>query len=240
MLLLTNTRIKQFEPPARRVPADQPFQPGEVFMIRYMAMPTVVTVVARRDGVVETDLVTVAVDRFDQCVLFRMGRRRRILGVWLPWLSCAPERVIHLALGDDSAGMDQNFWRGRQCSLAVMQEPVAAASSSGRCDDGPPVARASVMLFQRYQGILATAPSFTTEPDGCSRAHLLWMCATAIEQAPAWPVDKTSRWLGFVQGVMTLRGLLTVSGEREFSRPLFHTAYAEQGQAAPASMGKTI
>ena len=117
MLLLTNATIQPLAPRAKRVPADQPFQPGEVFMIRYMMSPTMVTVVARRENVVETDLVSVSVDRFDQCVLFRMGRRRRILGMWLPWVTCRPERVIHLALGDDSVGMDNAFWRNSRCSM---------------------------------------------------------------------------------------------------------------------------
>jgi hypothetical protein len=118
MILLTNARIKAMPPARDRVPADQPFQPGEVYMIRYMMSPTMVTVIARLDNVVETDLVTVSVDRFDQCVLFRMGRRQRILGMWLPWLKAEPQRVIHLALGDDSVGMDDAFWRNRRCSLA--------------------------------------------------------------------------------------------------------------------------
>ena len=90
-------------------------------MIRYMMSPTMVTVVARRDNIVETDLVTVSVDRFDQCVLFRMGRRPRFLGMWLPWFRCRPERVIHLALGDDSVGMDNKFWRNRRCSASPEQ-----------------------------------------------------------------------------------------------------------------------
>jgi len=102
--------------------------------------------------------------------------------------------------------------------------------------DATPVARASVVLFARYQAVLADAADFPSAADGCTRAHLLWMCTTATEQAPSWPDDKTSRWLGFVQGVMTMQGLLTVAGEREFSRPLFHAAYAEQGNVAPASM----
>lgn len=101
-----------------------------------------------------------------------------------------------------------------------------------------PVARASITLFERYQVLLAQAADFDSAPDGCSRAHLLWVCATAASQASGWPDDKTSRWLGFGQGVMTVQGLLTVAGEREFSRPLFHAAYAEQGREAPASVGK--
>ena len=121
MYLLTNTPIKPMPPAGARVPRDQPFQPGDVYMIRYMMSPTMVTVVARRDNIVETDLVTVSVDRFDQCVLFRMGRRPRFLGMWLPWFRCRPERVIHLALGDDSVGMDNKFWRNRRCSASPEQ-----------------------------------------------------------------------------------------------------------------------
>lgn len=104
--------------------------------------------------------------------------------------------------------------------------------------DITPVAKASVTLFERYSAVLKPLPEFDSTVDGCSREHLLWMCQTAIENATSWPVDKLSRWLGFVQGVLTLRGLLTVDGEREFSRPLFHAAYADQGQEAPASVGR--
>lgn len=105
---------------------------------------------------------------------------------------------------------------------------------------GSPVARASILLFARYRALLAGAAEFHLAPEGCTRAHLLWMCETAVAQAPDWPDDKTSRWLGFVQGVMTMQGVLTVAGEREFSRPLFHAAYAEEGRVAPASVGRTL
>jgi hypothetical protein len=114
---------------------------------------------------------------------------------------------------------------------------MAAADSH---EKGTPVARASVAMFARYQAFLAGASDFAVAPEGCTRPHLLWMCATAAEQAVDWPDDKISRWLGFVQGVMTMQGLLTVAGEREFSRPLFHAAYAEQGRAAPPSVGRAL
>lgn len=103
---------------------------------------------------------------------------------------------------------------------------------------GSPIARASVALFGRYRSVLRQAADFAVAPEGCSREHLLWMCDTAASQAATWPDDKTSRWLGFVQGVMTVQGLLTVAAEREFSRPLFHAAYAEQGLSSPVSVGR--
>ena len=109
---------------------------------------------------------------------------------------------------------------------------MTAATSS-------PVARVSILLFERYLGLLRAAPEFGAVPDGCSRMHLMWMCETSIAQSAAWPEDKTSRWLGFVQGVMTAQGLLTVAVVRDISRPLFPAAYAEQGRPCPASVGKT-
>lgn len=104
--------------------------------------------------------------------------------------------------------------------------------------NGSPVARASVALFQRYLLLLRAAPDFGAIPEGCTREHLSWMCETAVAQAANWPEDKTSRWLGFVQGVMTVQGLLTVAAERDISRPLFHAAYAEQGKPVPATVGR--
>lgn len=102
-----------------------------------------------------------------------------------------------------------------------------------------PVATASIRLFERYKTMLDSAVMAENVPEGCSQKHLLWMCSTAIEHASTWPVDKLSRWLGFVQGVLTVQGILTVGEEREFSRPLFHAAYAELSLEAPASVGRT-
>lgn len=39
------------------------------------------------------------------------------------------------------------------------------------------------------------------------------------------PIDKISRWLGFLQADLIHKGIMTVDGERDFSRPLFHEAY---------------
>lgn len=39
------------------------------------------------------------------------------------------------------------------------------------------------------------------------------------------PEDKISRWIGFIQGVMSVKGYISVNEERDFSRPLFHSVY---------------
>ena len=69
-----------------------------------------------------------------------------------------------------------------------------------------------------------------------SMANLEWMCRTVLERLDSFPADKASRWLGFVQGVLAVRGLITVAEERDHSRPLFHAAYRAGGIEPPASM----
>lgn len=98
--------------------------------------------------------------------------------------------------------------------------------------------QAHAALLARYDGILAmhgATPSASVE--GLDDAHLRWMCQTALKELSCWPDDKASRWLGFIQGVMACRGYLTVAGEREHSRPIFHAAYQAQGQMPPSSAG---
>lgn len=63
--------------------------------------------------------------------------------------------------------------------------------------------------------------------------NLRWMMVTARSCADVWPVDKTSRWIGFVQGVMTCRGILDVDAERDRTRPIFHEAYAAMDLEIP-------
>jgi hypothetical protein len=110
------------------------------------------------------------------------------------------------------------------------------ASSPPARVGGPTVCSASFELLKRYGEILGTVgPSPAPQP-GCGIEHLLWMCATALENGASWPVDKLSRWLGFIQGVMTTQGWLTVEAEREFSRPLFHAAYQADGRECPPTV----
>lgn len=72
-------------------------------------------------------------------------------------------------------------------------------------------------------------------PKGMEREHLRWMVNEALEHFMAWPIDKTSRWVGFIQAALVLHGLTTVKAERDFSRPLFHAAYKRMGLSVPAT-----
>ena len=63
--------------------------------------------------------------------------------------------------------------------------------------------------------------------------HVRWMAETAKANVSSWPIDKTGRWIGFIQGVLACHQILDVSEERDRTRPLFHAAYAEDGEIIP-------
>ena len=50
----------------------------------------------------------------------------------------------------------------------------------------------------------------------------------AIDKINDYPIDKLSRWLGFVQGYIIFTNQSTIDIERDFSRPLFHKAYENE------------
>lgn len=68
-----------------------------------------------------------------------------------------------------------------------------------------------------------------------SAENLGWM-AKEIAAHPEWPIDKASRWLGFIQGVLAVLGFLSVKKERDRTRPLFHRAYELLGLGKPKSL----
>jgi len=63
-------------------------------------------------------------------------------------------------------------------------------------------------------------------------ADLLRECMTA----EGWSVEELSQRLGFVQGAMAVWGMITVDGERDRTRPVFHAAYAARGHAIPPTV----
>jgi hypothetical protein len=81
-----------------------------------------------------------------------------------------------------------------------------------------------IPLFERYKNILdASSTLDLPEQDKCGKIHLMNLCNEAVaginEQTMAY--GKLCRWLGFIQGVMITSGLITVDGERDFTRPIF-------------------
>ncbi|MCW3782894.1 hypothetical protein [Defluviimonas salinarum] len=98
-------------------------------------------------------------------------------------------------------------------------------------------------LFRRYGGVIAatdrTGDPFAADPR-LSLDNLAWLCRQGEVEALALPLDKLSRWLGFVQGCLAMRRLIDVDGEREATRPAFHRAYAAQGLERPATIARRI
>lgn len=109
MLLLNTYPIRGFFGDFADVHA--PFQPGEVYVVRYMTIPTEVTVSGRSKDVVSTFMGDMSVEEFNSRVLFSLGRRSRFLGLWMPWVRVDMKRVMRFEL-PPNLGTDDRFWRG--------------------------------------------------------------------------------------------------------------------------------
>lgn len=72
--------------------------------------------------------------------------------------------------------------------------------------------------------------------DSLASDRLRNMMVSMLKNVNDWPIDKTNRWIGFVQGVMWTKGLIDIDEERDFTRPLFHTYYELHGIEKPASV----
>ena len=66
--------------------------------------------------------------------------------------------------------------------------------------------------------------------------HLRNMCLTIVEKVDEWPIDKSSRWIGFIQAGVIDHKLTSIEKERNFSRPLFHEAYKLMDQEIPETI----
>jgi hypothetical protein len=62
---------------------------------------------------------------------------------------------------------------------------------------------------------------FGDDTDKTSTEHLIWMCEYCLENLETMPIDKLSRWVGFVQGIMAANKVLDVDEERNRTRPIF-------------------
>lgn len=92
------------------------------------------------------------------------------------------------------------------------------------------VREATIILVKRYQNMLQAFNQGGGKPP-----HELLMCNTLLQNS-LWPIDKMSRWLGFIQGYVISKGYTTVQAERDYSRPLFHEAYKTEGIEIPETL----
>jgi len=106
------------------------------------------------------------------------------------------------------------------------------------------ITQASRKIFQTYLIKLDNLFIEDNSPQLTNQIHQLrMMCQTVINNTsmydnitPKMTEDKVSRWLGYVQGMMTANGWITVAEERENTRPLFHKAYADSLMKKPESI----
>lgn len=63
-------------------------------------------------------------------------------------------------------------------------------------------------------------------PDKCDVESIYKLCTEIFYYGDTYPFDKMNRWLGFIQGVLAMRGIISVDEEREFTRPLFHSLHS--------------
>ena len=105
------------------------------------------------------------------------------------------------------------------------------------------LSRANAAIFGRYEDLLEehmTSGLVDPMADNArlSLANLLWMCRIGRVEASRMPEDKASRWLGFVQGCLAMRGLIDVDIEREETRPLFHAAHQAKFGKRPGTLSR--
>lgn len=68
--------------------------------------------------------------------------------------------------------------------------------------------------------------------------NILWLMETALGRNQMNPVDKTGRWIGFVQCALIVRRVLDTKTERDQTRALFHAAYAATNQEIPPTLSR--
>ncbi len=94
-----------------------------------------------------------------------------------------------------------------------------------------PLQKAHYLTLTGLLEIIPEEESVSNDPT--SLGHLRWMINECINELETYPIDKISRWIGFVQGVLTVKGILSTEGERNRTRPFFHEAYEAMGISIP-------
>jgi hypothetical protein len=77
-------------------------------------------------------------------------------------------------------------------------------------------------IFRIYQTLLEDEKTVLKYPE-YTKEYLLNFCKKALEEKMT--VDKLSRWLGFIQGVLIMNGVLEQEQERTRTRGIFQEIY---------------
>lgn len=94
-----------------------------------------------------------------------------------------------------------------------------------------PVQRATI---QTIEGLLDRIPAGSH--GGISYDAMHSMMLAAIVDIEKMPIDKVSRWVGYVQGVLIAHGHLDTTEERNRTRPFFHAAYRASDIPIPPTL----
>lgn len=79
-------------------------------------------------------------------------------------------------------------------------------------------------ILDRYVGLIngqLTPDDLTPGPDKTELEHIKGMIEV-LRNDETQSITKKHRWLGFIQGVLIMRGLTTVDIERNYTRDIFN------------------
>lgn len=95
----------------------RPFLAGQIYLVKYMGLPTICTILART----ETDVVwfggTVSVDVFNSLIICYLGHRSHVFGIWLPWAKIAPTLLVNDL--PEKTSNSRTFWRVTRSEIEV-------------------------------------------------------------------------------------------------------------------------
>lgn len=80
-----------------------------------------------------------------------------------------------------------------------------------------------LMQEMHSSGFYAILEIKPLEGDETNDIHLLWMLDEILIN-PSQSLTKKHRWLGYIQGIMTIKGYINVLEERELTRNIFNGA----------------
>lgn len=150
--------------------------------------------------------------------------------------------MLHEATGSVGFSWDKDDSKFPQDWKRVLAVPADESGKGGDAKKGPDDSPLREALGQTLTGIADQIPEGEiVYSDGSVKAdtsyeHLRWMVSSCLDNLKSWPIDKLSRWTGFVQGVQILRGDMSSTAERDRTRPLFHAAYEAMGIEKPETV----
>lgn len=100
-----------------------------------------------------------------------------------------------------------------------------------------PIRKANIRLANRYFIMADEAINTSLFSINHELFHNIRnLCLTIMDETVEMYDDKSSRWIGFIQGILIGFECTSIETERKFSRELFHAAYVEMGLPIPETL----